>query len=120
MSVYKIRMVTMANEETFYKRLNVPRESYVDIDKNGKIILKHNSILWKRYDVKQESYIEDRKKLIEGLVFSNRCAAEKFINKHLNSLTKYAKQNPTFSRYETFNVSKKFLPDSDKLNFWNE
>lgn len=120
MSVYKIRMVTSANENTFYKRLSVPRESYIDLDKKGKIVLRHNSIKWKRYDEKQVDYINARKELIAGLVFSSRDMAEKFIKTHHNSLDKFAKQNPTFNRYETFNVSKKFLPSEDKLNFWNK
>jgi hypothetical protein len=120
MGVYKIRMVTTANENTFYRRLNVPRESYIDLDKEGKIILKHNSNKWKRYNSNQEEYINERKELISGLVFSNRDIAEKFINIHHSALNKYAKQNPTFSRYETFNISKKFLPSEDKLNFWSK
>lgn len=120
MGVYKIRMVTSANENTFYRRLNVPRESYIDLDNKGKIILKYNSNQWKRYPSDSEEHINERKELISGLVFSNRDMAEKFINTHHSALNKYARQNPTFSRYETFNVSKKFLPSEDKLNFWNK
>ena len=58
MGVYKIRMVTTANENTFYRRLNVPRESYIDLDKDGKIILKHNSNKWKRYDSNPELLVD--------------------------------------------------------------
>lgn len=120
MSTYKIRLVTGPNDNTFYRHINVPRESYVDMTDTNRIQLKHGCTKWKTYvSVTDSKYIEDRKELISGLVFKSRQDAEQFIKSRKNTLEKLAKTNPTYKRYEIFTVSKRFMPDANKLKYWS-
>ena len=119
MSTFKIRLVTAPTDDTFYRRIDVPRESYVDMSDTNRITLKHGGKKWKTYiPVTDSRYIEEKKELISGLVFDSRKNAELFIKSRKNALEKLAKTNPTYKRYEVFTVSKRFMPDECKLKYW--
>ena len=119
MSTYKIRLITGPTEDTFYRHLNVPRESYVDITDTKRIILKNSGTKWKScVPAKNPDYVEERKNLISGLVFSSRKDAETFMRDRKSALKRLAESNPTYKRYEIFTISKRFMPDSDKLKYW--
>ena len=120
MSTYKIRLVTAPNQDTFYRRMNVPRESYVDMTDTNRIKLKHGCNKWKTYlTASDPEYIKEKKDLISGLVFNSRKDAELFIKSRKKTLEKLAKTNPTYNRYEVFTVSKRFMPDCDSLKYWS-
>lgn len=120
MSTYKIRLVTGPTEDTFYRRMDVPRESYVSLSDTNRIILKHGRKKWRTFSsAGEKEYIDEKKELISGLVFKSRKDAELFIQRHKVALGKLAKENPTYKGYEVFGVMKRFMPESDKLNYWN-
>lgn len=119
-STYKIRLVTAPNQNTFYRRMNVPRESYVDITETNRVQLKHGGSKWKAHlSASDPDYIKEKQELIAGLVFNSRKDAEIFMKSRQKALEKLAKTNPTYDRYEIFTVSKRFLPDANRLNYWN-
>ena len=120
MSTFKIRMVTETSNDTYYRRLNVPRESYVDVDVINRIVLKHGGT--KRRSIlpaTDKSYIEEKKDLISGLVFDSRKNAEKFMKKKKSTLERLAKQNPIYKKYEVFTIQQRFMPDESKLKYWD-
>ena len=120
MSTFKIRLVTGPTDNTFYRRMDVPRESYVDISETNRIQLKHGGKKWKTYvPVTDPKYIEEKKELISGLVFKSRKDAEKFMRDKKSTLEKLAKTNPTYKRYEIFTVTRRFMPDQCKLKYWS-
>ena len=120
MSTYKIRLVTGPNQNTFYRRMNVPRESYVDITETNRVTLKHGCNKWKAHlSAADPDYIKEKRDLISGLVFNSRQDAEQFLKIRRKVLEKLAKTNPTYNRYEIFTVSKRFMPDQNKLNYWS-
>ena len=119
MSTFKIRLVTAPNQDTFYRRMNVPRESYVDITETNRVQLKHGGNKWKAHlSASDPNYIKEKQDLISGLVFNSRKDAEIFMKSRQKALEKLAKTNPTYNRYEIFTVSKRFLPSSERLNYW--
>ena len=119
MSTFKIRLVTAPNQNTFYRRMNVPRESYVDITETNRLTLKNGCTKWKAHlTASNPEYIKEKQELIAGLVFSSRKDAEIFMKNRQKSLEKLAKTNPTYDRYEIFTVSKRFMPEADRLNYW--
>lgn len=120
MSTFKIRLVTGPTDNTFYRRMNVPRESYVTITDTNRIALKHGCKKWKTFvSVTDDKYIEEKKELISGLVFHTRQDAAKFLKKREKALSKLAKENPTYKRYEIFAVAKRFMPEESKLKYWS-
>ena len=80
MSTFKIRLVTAPNQDTFYRRMNVPRESYVDITETNRVQLKHGGNKWKAHlSASDPDYIKEKQDLISGLVFNSRKDAEIFM-----------------------------------------
>lgn len=121
MGIYKIRSVTGPNNNTFYRRLSAPRESYVDINKNKQIVIKEGTVKWKGYvSTKSEDYIKDKKDLIAGLVFEDRETGMDFLKKNKSTLDKLIAHNPTHKRFEVFSVHKKFTPNESSLHFWDK
>lgn len=121
MSTYKIRLITAPTQDTFYRRLDVPRESYVEINKSNRVFLKHGNKKWKTYiSSNDKSYLDEKKKMIAGLVFDSRIKAQNFIKTHKKVLLRLAKSNPTYKKFEIFTVSKKFMPEENALNYWNK
>ena len=119
MSTFKIRLVTAPNQNTFYRRMNVPRESYVDVTETNRLTLKNGCTKWKAHlSASDPAYIKEKQDLISGLVFNSRKDAEIFMKSRQKALEKLAKTNPTYNRYEIFTVSKRFLPSSERLNYW--
>lgn len=120
MSTFKIRLVTAPNADTFYRRMDVPRESYVDMTDTNRIKLKNGCKKWKTYlSASDPEYIKEKKELISGLVFNSREDAEVFMKSRKKTLEKLAKTNPTYDRYEIFTVSKRFMPAEDMLKYWS-
>jgi len=120
MSVFKIRMATETSNDTYYRRLNIPRESYVDVDVINRVVLRHGST--KRRNIlpaNDKNYIEEKKNLISGLVFDSRKDAEKFMRKKKSTLERLAKQNPIYKQYEIFAIQQRFMPDENKLKHWD-
>ena len=66
MSTFKIRLVTAPNQDTFYRRMNVPRESYVDITETNRVQLKHGGNKWKAHlSASDPNYIKEKQQACE-------------------------------------------------------
>lgn len=121
MGTYKIRMVKIPTKGGFYQRSGMAKEAYVELDNNNRVCLKDGPTKWKinTYYENQEDYYSYRKDLMSGLVFSSREVAEKFVKTKWTNLQKLKNENFPEGRMEVFSVANKFLPDVEKLNYWN-
>lgn len=121
MAIIKIKMNTWnrkGNRNTKFKRGLAPRESYVDwCPKTKRPILKEGSKKWKTYDISipratDVCYINEKKKMYEGLCFSSQREAHSFMEKHKEELQRLAASNPLFDHWSVMNVIKRFEPQS--------
>ena len=116
MRTIKIKLSTLSNKETRYKRNIAPREAFIDLDlKTKTVCLKHGSYKWKPFDTtisrkEDHSYIQSKKQLYSGLCFTTQKQAKQFMSNHQAELNKIAAQYPTFNRWTLMNVAEKFEP----------
>lgn len=118
MKTIKIKLSTMSNKSTRYKRNLTPREAFIDLDiDSNSLRLKHGGYKWKPFDTtisrkEDHSYIDSKKKLYSGLCFETQREAKEFMQKHEKELNSIAKEYPTFDRWKLVNVAEKFNPYS--------
>ena len=118
MKTIKIKLSTINNENTRYKRNIAPREAFVDLDSKTKAIyLKYGSYKWKPFDTtisrkKDISYIQSKKQLYSGLCFTTQRQAKEFMKNHEQELDQIASNYPTFNRWTLINVAEKFNPNN--------
>lgn len=116
MKTIKIKLSTIGTKETRYKRNIAPREAFVDLDFNTKLVyLKHGSYKWKPFDTSisrknDKSYIQSKKQLYSGLCFRTQKEAKEFMKNHERELQKIAAEYPTFNKWTLMNVAEKFKP----------
>lgn len=116
MNTVKIKLSTISNKETRYKRNIAPREAFVDFNTDTKkICLKYGSYKWKPFDTgisrkEDRSYINSKKELYSGLCFKTKKDAKAFMQAHEEELNEIAKSYPTFGSWVVMCVAKKFAP----------
>lgn len=116
MKTIKIKLSTINNEKTKYKRNIAPREAFIDLDSKTKsVCLKYGSYKWKPFDTaisrkEDHAYIESKKELYSGLCFKTQRQAKEFMKNHEKELETIASTYPTFHHWTLMNVAEKFSP----------